>query len=128
MTTTQDTPQDAWSLTDSCRLLANAMVNPTNRGTQDQLCLMLQTQLESLEATLSEPTPEHRKNLGIPKDDGLFDYADLDPDELCDQCMALNYALMNLRDRKIKEILSFILWERCEMLRSSLYAASEEIE
>ena len=127
MTThTDETSPDSWTLTDRCRLLANALVNPQNKGSQDRLCIMLHNQLECLEATLSQPLPGHRKNLGIPVDDGLFDYADLEPDELCDQCMALNFTLMTLHDKKIKEIIAFILWERFEMLRCSLYASTEE--
>ncbi|PBI78178.1 hypothetical protein A9993_24045 [Rahnella victoriana] len=63
----------------------------------------------------------------MPLDDGLYDYADLEPDELCDQCMALNFTLMTLHDRKIKEIIAYILWERFEMLRCSLYSSSEEV-
>lgn len=122
-----DTSPDSWTLTDRCRLLANALVNPQNRGSQDLLCIMLQNELEYLEATLSQPIPEHRKNLGIPMDDGLFDYADLEPDELCDQCTALNFTLMTLHDRKIKEIITYILWERFEMLRCALYASGEVI-
>jgi len=124
---TNETSPDSWTLTDRCRLLANALVNPQNRGSQDRLCIMLQNELEYLEATLSQPIPEHRKNLGIPMDDGLFDYADLEPDELCDQCMALNFTLMTLHDRKIKEIITYILWERFEMLRCSLYASGEVV-
>ena len=124
---TNETSPDSWTLPDRCRLRANALVNPQNRGSQDRLCIMLQNELEYLEATLSQPIPEHRKNLGIPMDDGLFDYADLEPDELCDQCMALNFTLMTLHDRKIKEIITYILWERFEMLRCSLYASGEVI-
>ena len=116
---------DSWTLTDRCRLLANALVNPQNRGSQDRLCVMLHNQLECLEASLLLPVPEHRKDLGIPLDDGLFDYADLEPDELCEQCIALNFTLMTLHDRKIKEIIAYILWERFEMLRCSLYASGE---
>ncbi|MBU9823710.1 hypothetical protein [Rahnella perminowiae] len=125
-TDTNNTSPDSWTLTDRCRLLANALVNPQNKGAQDRLCMMLHNQLECLEASLSQPTPEHRKDLGIPLDDGLFDYAELEPDELCEQCMALNFTLMTLQDRKIKEIIAFILWERFEMLRCSLYASTEE--
>ncbi|MCR9001974.1 hypothetical protein [Rahnella perminowiae] len=125
-TDTNNTSPDSWTLTDRCRLLANALVNPQNKGAQDRLCMMLHNQLECLEASLSQPIPEHRKDLGIPLDDGLFDYAELEPDELCDQCMALNFTLMTLQDRKIKEIIAFILWERFEMLRCSLYASTEE--
>ena len=128
ITLTNETSPDSWTLTDRCRLLANALVNPQNRAAQDQLCMMLHNQLEILEVALSEPIPEHRKNLGIPKDDGLFDYADSEPDELCDQCMALNFTLMTLHDRKIKEIIAYILWERFEMLRCSLYSSSEELD
>ena len=87
---------------------------------------MMQHQLENLEAALLQPVPEHRKNLDMPDDDGLFDYTELEPTEICDQCMALNYALMTLHDRKIKEIIAFILWERFEMLRCSLYTPCEE--
>ena len=122
---TNDTSPDSWTLTDRCRLLANALVNPQNRASQDRLCIMLHNELECLEASLSQPIPEHRKDLGIPLDDGLFDYADLEPDELCDQCIALNFTLMTLHDRKIKEIIAYILWERFEMLRCSLYASGE---
>jgi hypothetical protein len=127
---TLDTPEtfpDSWTINDRCRLLANAMVNPINRGAQDKLCVMLQSELETLEVALSEPIPEHRKNLGIPKDDGLFDYAVPEPDELSEQCMALNFTLMTLHDRKIKEIIAYILWERFEMLRCALYASGEVI-
>jgi hypothetical protein len=124
-TDTNGTSPDSWTLTDRCRLLANALVNPQNRASQDRLCIMLHNQLECLEASLSQPIPEHRKDLGIPLDDGLFDYADLEPDELCDQCIALNFTLMTLHDRKIKEIIAYILWERFEMLRCSLYASGE---
>ncbi|WP_095922336.1 hypothetical protein [Rahnella victoriana] len=127
ITNNSETSPDSWTLTDRCRLLAHALVNPQNKGAQDRLCVMLQNQLECLEATLSLPVPEHRKDLGIPLDDGLYDYADLEPDELCDQCMALNFTLMTLHDRKIKEIIAYILWERFEMLRCSLYSLSEEI-
>lgn len=123
---TSDTVHDSWSITDSCRLIANAMINPQNSGAQNILSLMLQHQLENLEAALMQPVPEHRKHPEMPADDGLFDYTGLEPSELCDQCMALNYALMTLHDRKIKEILAFILWERFEMLRSSLYTTCEE--
>lgn len=118
---------DSWALTDSCRLLANALVNPQNNGAQDKLCLMLQTQLINLEIALREPIPEHRKNMGIPLDDGLFDYTDAEPEELCDQCSALNFALLTLHDKRIKEILAFVLCERFEMLRCALYADSEEL-
>ena len=123
---TSDTLQDSWSITDSCRLIANAMINPQNSRAQNILSLMMQHQLENLEAALLQPVPEHRKNLDMPDDDGLFDYTELEPTEICDQCMALNYALMTLHDRKIKEIIAFILWERFEMLRCSLYTPCEE--
>jgi hypothetical protein len=32
---------------------------------------------------------------------------------------------MTMHDRKIKEIIAHILWERFEMLRCSLYASGE---
>ena len=123
---TSDVIPDSWSITDSCRLIANAMINPQNSGAQKTLSLMMQHQLENLEVALMQPVPEHRKQFEIPADDGLFDYTELEPSELCDQCMALNYALMTLHDKKIKEILAFILWERFEMLRSALYTNCEE--
>lgn len=119
-------PPDSWVLTDRCRLLANALVNPQNRGVEDKLCLLLRNHLESLEMALMQPIPEHRKNMGIPCEDGLFDYTELEPDELCDQCMALNFAFMTLHDGKIKEIIAYILWERFEMLRCALYVSTAE--
>lgn len=122
------TSPDSWTLTDRCRLLANALVNPQNDDAQDKLCLMLQTQLINLEIALRQPVPEHRQNMGIPLDDGLFDYTEAEPEELCDQCSALNFALLTLHDKRIKEILAFVLCERFEMLRCSLYASGEVIQ
>lgn len=127
MTITPETPPDSWTLTDSCRLLANALVNPQNNGAQDRLSLMLQTQLVKLEIALRQPIPEHRKNMGIPYDDGVFDYTEAEPEELCDQCSALNFALLTLHDKRIKEILAFVLCESFEMLRCALYTYSEEL-
>lgn len=117
---------DAWSICDSCRLLANALINPQNADSQTYLSLMMQTQLESLETALALPVPESWETLPPPADDGLFDNTELEPSELCDQCRALNYALIMLSNKMVKEVIAFVLCERIEMLKRSLYAPDGE--
>jgi len=117
---------DAWSICDSCRLLANALINPQNAGSQTYLSLMMQTQLESLETALALPVPESWETLPPPAEDGLFDNTELEPSELCDQCRALNYALIMLSNKMVKEVIAFVLCERIEMLKRSLYAPDGE--
>ncbi|MBF7979094.1 MULTISPECIES: ash family protein [Rahnella] len=121
-----DTLLDAWSICDSCRLLANALINPQNADSQAYLSLMMQTQLESLETALALPVPESWETLPPPADDGLFDNTELEPSELCDQCRALNYALIMLSNKMVKEVIAFVLCERIEMLKRSLYAPDGE--
>ena len=116
---------DSCLLTDSCRLLANALVNPKNKDSQYPLSLIMKNQLVSLERALLQPVPEDWKDLNKPANDDLFDFTELESDELCDQCIALNYALLTLHDEKIKDILAFILWERIEKLRWSLNVPGE---
>lgn len=121
-----ETLPDSWSLCDSCRLLANALINPQNAHAQTYLSLMIQTQLESLETALALPVPENRQIFAPPADDGLFDNTELEPDELCDQCRALNYALIMLSNKTVKEVIAFVLCERLEMLRNSLFTRQGE--
>ena len=116
---------DSCLLTDSCHQLANALVNPKNKDSQYPLSLIMKNQLESLERALLQPVPEDWKDLNKPANDDLFDFTELESDELCDQCIALNYALLTLHDEKIKDILAFILWERIEKLRWSLNVPGE---
>ncbi len=115
-----DTLPDSWSICDSCRLLANALINPQNAHAQTYLSLMMQTQLENLENALALPVPENRQILQPVADDGLFDNTELEPSELCDQCRALNYALIMLSNKAVKEVIAFVLCERLEMIRNSL--------
>jgi hypothetical protein len=123
--TSENTP-DSWSICDSCRLLANAITNPKNTDSRTYLCMMMQTQLESLETALAMPVPENRKTLPPMPDDGIFDNTELEPAELCDQCRALNYALIMLSNKMVQEVIAFILCERLEMLRHSLFAPDGE--
>ncbi|MFZ4834216.1 hypothetical protein [Rouxiella sp. Mn2063] len=118
-------PPDSWSLCDSCRLLAHALIGPQNHHAQHTLCLMMETHLKALQAALNLPIPEYHQSATLPANDGLFDDVELEPAELCDQCFALNYALLMLSDKWVKEVIAFVLWERLEMLRRSLYVNDE---
>jgi len=118
-------PADSWSLCDSCRLLAHALIVPQNHHAQHTLCLMMETHLKALQTALNLPIPEHYQPIALPANDGLFDDVELEPAELCDQCFALNYALLILSDKWVKEVIAFVLWERLEMLRRSLYVSDE---
>jgi len=118
-------PADSWSLCDSCRLLAHALIGPQNHHAQHTLCLMMETHLKALQTALNLPIPEHYQPIALPANDGLFDDVELEPAELCDQCFALNYALLILSDKWVKEVIAFVLWERLEMLRRSLYVSDE---
>jgi len=121
---TQSLP-DSWSLCDSCRLLAHALIAPQNHHAQHTLCLMMKTHLKALQAALNLPIPEHHQHVVLLAYDGLFDDVELEPAELCDQCFALNYTLLMLSDKWLKEVIVFVLWERLEMLRRSLYIEDE---
>ncbi|MEI7411766.1 hypothetical protein [Pectobacterium aroidearum] len=46
----------------------------------------------------------------------MFDNTPLELEEIIDQCRALIYAIVELDEPKEKEILSFILWERLNIL------------
>ncbi|MEE3649542.1 MULTISPECIES: hypothetical protein [unclassified Brenneria] len=42
-------------------------------------------------------------------------------EEIIDQCRALIYAVVELDEPKVKEILIFVLWERLELLFRSFH-------
>ncbi len=59
-------PPDSWSLCDSCRLLAHALIGPQNHHAQHTLCLMMETHLKALQAALNLPIPEHHQPIALP--------------------------------------------------------------
>lgn len=56
----------------------------------------------------------------------MFDNAPLEPEELIDQCRALAYALMALDHAEAKEILTFVLSERLDVLYRAFHLTAEE--
>ncbi|WP_170116022.1 hypothetical protein [Brenneria roseae] len=51
----------------------------------------------------------------------MFDNTPLELEEIIDQCRALIYAVVELDKPKAKEILSFVLWERLDLLFRSFH-------
>ncbi|WP_168197678.1 hypothetical protein [Brenneria corticis] len=46
----------------------------------------------------------------------MFDNTPLELEEIIDQCRALIYAVVEIENPQAKEILSFVLWERLNVL------------
>ncbi|HDF2327455.1 TPA: hypothetical protein PC537_000993 [Morganella morganii] len=46
----------------------------------------------------------------------MYDNTPLELDELIDQCRALAYATVTLDSQQAKEILSFVLWQRIDLM------------
>ncbi|MDX6913701.1 hypothetical protein R9X49_01070 [Pectobacterium carotovorum] len=46
----------------------------------------------------------------------MFDNTPLEQEEIIDQCRALIYAVIETKQSQVKEILTFILWERLDCL------------
>ncbi|WP_183096849.1 hypothetical protein [Brenneria goodwinii] len=46
----------------------------------------------------------------------MFDNTPLELEEIIDQCRALIYAVVEIENPQAKEILSFVLWERLDVL------------
>ncbi|PWC22062.1 hypothetical protein DDT54_17620 [Brenneria nigrifluens DSM 30175 = ATCC 13028] len=51
----------------------------------------------------------------------MFDNTPMELEEIIDQCRALIYAVVELDEPKVKEILIFVLWERLELLFRSFH-------
>lgn len=67
------------------------------------------------------------KNISVTlTDDGLFDKAPLEIDELTDQCRALSFAITAINNPIVKEILNFILWERLDVLNDVLAMSAND--
>ncbi|WP_167335183.1 hypothetical protein [Pectobacterium fontis] len=52
----------------------------------------------------------------------MFDNTPLEQEEIIDQCRALIYAVIETKQPQVKEILTFILWERLDWLYQDFYA------
>ncbi|MBP1036162.1 hypothetical protein J8631_11405 [Serratia fonticola] len=50
----------------------------------------------------------------------MYDNTPLSLDEITDHCRALVYAIIEVEDSTAKEILTFILWERIDLLYRTL--------
>ncbi|WEF10943.1 hypothetical protein M9782_17355 [Pectobacterium actinidiae] len=46
----------------------------------------------------------------------MFDNTPMELEEIIDQCRALIYAVVEIENPQAKEILSFVLWERLNVL------------
>ncbi|MBN7768279.1 hypothetical protein [Pectobacterium brasiliense] len=55
----------------------------------------------------------------------MFDNTPLEQEEIIDQCRALIYAVIETKQPQVKEILTFILWERLDWLYQDFH--SEEV-
>ncbi|CNI05903.1 putative prophage protein [Yersinia thracica] len=56
----------------------------------------------------------------------MFDDTPCEVEELIDHCRALIYAIVTIDRADAKEILSFILWQQIDALRSTYLRDSEE--
>ncbi|ULS51965.1 hypothetical protein [Pectobacterium carotovorum] len=52
----------------------------------------------------------------------MFDNTPLEQEEIIDQCRALIYAVIETKNPQAKEILTFILWERLDLLYQDFYS------
>lgn len=56
----------------------------------------------------------------------MFDNTPLELEEIIDQCRALIYAVVEIDNPQVKEILSFVLWERLDFLYRTFHSESTD--